>query len=126
VDWSYTVGPHDVAYTQIRGDLDPSKTRAERLGERADQEGLRQPGQPLEQDVASCEERDQEPANGFVLPDDPAINGGRDVFEELSPDSRGKRMSRDRRSKVHPAGELHHEGVFGMDAQERPRVSTEV
>ncbi len=49
--------PGDVAGHQVRGELDPREFAAETAGQRTHQQGLAQPGNAFEQDMAASDQR---------------------------------------------------------------------
>ena len=71
--------PDDVGGNQIRRELDALELAADRLGERLHGQGLGEPGDALDEEVAAREERDDHPLEQGVLADDHAL----DLVEHL-------------------------------------------
>jgi hypothetical protein len=84
------VGADDVGGHQVGRELDPRKAQVERLGDRAHQHRLAQPGHPLQQGVAAGQEADERLPHQLVLADDEAadlrLDGGGKLAEALRRD----------------------------------------
>ena len=74
------LGPGDVGGHQIGGELNPLERQIEDLGERLDQQRLRQPRDTSDEAVAAGEQRDQDLIDDGVLPDDDFPDLGKDAF----------------------------------------------
>jgi hypothetical protein len=77
------VGAYDVGRHQVRRELDPAEAKLEGIGHGAHQHGLAQPGDSLEQCVASSQQADERLAHELVLPDDVPPNLGLDAVRQL-------------------------------------------
>src|ERR1700719_652713 len=64
------IGADDVSRHQVGRELDAREAHRKRLAERADEDGLAQPGDALEQDVPARDQRDHGGAKTLFLPHD--------------------------------------------------------
>ena len=71
-------GADQVGRKEVRSELDARERRVDDLRERPDRQGLGEPGNALEQDVAAGEQPDEQPLHHGVLADDAA----RDLLED--------------------------------------------
>src|SRR6056297_2866016 len=69
VGWRVHHRADHVARKQVRRELDALEVRTERLGQGLHQQGLRKPGHPLEQNVATGEQGYLQPLDNPLLPE---------------------------------------------------------
>ena len=73
--------PIDVAGQHVGRELDARERAVERVGERADDERLREAGHALEQHVAAGEQAEQQPVQHLVLADQDLADLGLECSE---------------------------------------------
>ncbi len=74
--------PRELARTRVRRELDARELDAQRAGERAGEQRLRDPGRALEQDVAARDGRRQQQLDRAAVPHDHLADLGRGLVEE--------------------------------------------
>ena len=74
------LGTGDVGRHQVGGELNPLEAEIEDLGERLDEERLREAGDAGDQAVAAGKERDEHLIDDLVLADDDAAQLREDAF----------------------------------------------
>jgi hypothetical protein len=77
------LGAGDIGRHQIRRELDALERQVQRLGERRDQQRLRQPGHADEQRVTAREQRDEQLLDHAALADDALADLGDDLVVRL-------------------------------------------
>ena len=73
----------DVRRQEVDGELDPLEVEVDRLGQDRDEQGLRQAGHALQEQVAAGEQGDQGPLDDDVLADDDGADPLADAADEL-------------------------------------------
>ncbi len=68
------LGPGQIGGEQVRGELNPAEGEVERLGQGTNGSRLGEAGNPLDQDVTSGEQGDDQPLQQRTLPDDLAFD----------------------------------------------------
>ena len=85
-------GADDVCRHQVGRELDALELDAQRVGEGLDRQRLREPGYPLDQQVAPGHEGDDHPLKEFVLADDDPLYVVQDLLERHPGRSAGPPM----------------------------------
>ena len=111
------LGAGDVRRHQVRSELDALELEIEDVGERPDQERLRQPGHAGDEAVASGEQRDQHLIDDVVLPDDDLAQFAQDAIASFSDalDAGGFRVRGGIQECPSWAGSLSGQRIFRPD-----------